>query len=173
MEDVAGVEPDSRTALRARQNLAGIGTVTVREASFGAISLDKSSYDVVTFVAVLHHLPLRQTLVAARALLRPGGRLVIVGLARETSADMPWSLMSMILNPVIGVIRHPRRARVIPENMTAPTSEPCETFEQIAAVENELLPGAVVRRRLFWRYTAVWAAPTPDGAPTRRTIVRD
>lgn len=40
--------------------------------------------------------------------------------------------------------------------MTAPTSEPTETFEQIASIAREMLPGVKIRRGLFWRYTAVW-----------------
>lgn len=41
-------------------------------------------------------------------------------------------------------------------SMTAPTREPSETFEQIASVASEILPGVRMRRGLFWRYTAVW-----------------
>lgn len=162
MDDVTGVEPDSGTAERARQNLAGINTATVHETSFEDISVAQPSYDLVTLVAVLHHLPLRQTLQAARSLLKPRGRLVIVGVAKETSADMPWSIASMLLNPVVGAVRHPRRAPTTPPNMTAPTAEPRETFEQIAVVAEEVIPGVRMHRSLFWRYTAVWIAPAEN-----------
>ena len=60
------------------------------------------------------------------------------------------------LNPVIGAIRHPRRAQTVPEGMTALTREPSETFDQIASVASEILPGVRMRRGLLWRYTAVW-----------------
>ncbi|MEW1963294.1 class I SAM-dependent methyltransferase [Microbacterium sp. NPDC077644] len=153
---VVGVEPDSPTARRARAMVAESRNVAVLEAPFDPAVFDEQSFDLVTFVAVLHHLPLGQTLEAARDLLRPGGRLVIVGLARESPGERPWSAASMLLNPVIGAIRHPRRAHTAPENMTAPTREPSETFEQIASVASEILPGVRMRRGLFWRYTAVW-----------------
>lgn len=159
IDEVAGIEPDKRTAAHARTNLAGIKNAVVHEVPFDSVSLEESSFDLVTFVAVLHHLPLTPTLEAARRLLRPGGRLVIVGLARETSADLPRSVASMLLNPVIGAIRHPRRAHATPENMTAPTREPSQTFDQIADAARQLLPGVKLRRGLFWRYTAVWIAP--------------
>lgn len=159
IDEVVGVEPDSRTVARARANLTGIKNAVVHEASFDSESFDKPSFDLVTFVAVLHHLPLERTLAATRRLVRPGGRLVIVGLARETSADMPRSVASMVLNPVIGVIRHPRRAHATPESMTAPTQDPSQTFEQIEAAAHHALPGVKIRRGLFWRYTAVWIAP--------------
>jgi len=128
----------------------------VLEAPFDPAVFDEQSFDLVTFVAVLHHLPLDQTLETARDLLRPGGRLVILGLARESPSDRPWSAASMLLNPAIGAIRHPRRAQTVPESMTAPALEPSETFEQIASVASAVLSGVRMRRGLFWRYTAVW-----------------
>lgn len=156
MPEVVGIEPDAETFTRARDTVAEIENATVRIAPFDPDTFRDESFDLVTFVAVLHHLPLAETLEVARGLLRPGGRLVIVGLAREVPADLPWSVSSMLLNPLIGLIRHPRHAQAIPENMMAPTSEPTETFEQIASIAREMLPGVKIRRGLFWRYTAVW-----------------
>lgn len=156
MPEVVGIEPDVRTAARARSAVAEVENATVLDEPFDPTIFGGATFDLVTFVAVLHHLPLIRTLEAAQALVRPGGRMVIVGLARETPADFPWSAMSVLLNPVIGLIRHPRHARAIPESMTAPTSEPAETFDQIATIAREMLPGVRMRRGLFWRYTAVW-----------------
>jgi SAM-dependent methyltransferase len=151
----------NRTAERQheRANLAHLENADVREESFDLIPRDQPCYDVVSFIAVLHQLPLRPALQAARSLLRPGGRLIIVGLAQETPAGLPWSPVSVFLNAAVGAIRHPRRALATLENMTAPTSEPLETFEQIKAVAREVLPGVKMRRSLFWRYTAAWVAP--------------
>lgn len=153
---VVGLEPDPRTAARAHARVAEVENATVLEAPFSSTALDQTGYDLVTFVAVLHHLPLARTLEIARSVVRPGGRLVIVGLARETKADLAWSLASMLLNPVIGMILHPRRAIDVPENMTAPTAEPHKTFEEISAIARRALPGVKIRRGLFWRYTVVW-----------------
>ncbi|WP_442545207.1 methyltransferase domain-containing protein [Arthrobacter sp. KN11-1C] len=51
-----------------------------------ADDIPASSCDLVTFVAVVHHLPLAETLRKASTAVRPGGRLVIV-LSRETRDD--------------------------------------------------------------------------------------
>ena len=159
MGDVAGIEQDRETAARAQANVSGIENATVREESFDLTRASQPRYDLVSFIAVLHHLPLAPALQAARSLLRPGGRLVIVGLAQETSADLPWSLASVFLNAGIGAIRHPRRAHATPPNMMAPTAQPLETFEQIRETARAVVPGVKMRRALFWRYTAVWEAP--------------
>lgn len=156
MPEVLGIEPDSQTAARARDTVAETENATVRADPFDPVAFGDATFDLVTFVAVLHHLPLTQTLETARGLIRPGGRLVIVGLAREVPADLPWSVTSMILNPVIGLIRRPRRAQATAESMSAPTAEPTEPFERIVSIARETLPGVKIHRGLFWRYTAVW-----------------
>jgi SAM-dependent methyltransferase len=158
MEEAVGIEPDPSTAAIARSNLAGAENAVVVEGPFG--HYPAAGCDLVTFVAVLHHLPLAETLQKARSMVRPGGRLIVVGLSKEAADDRAWSLASMILNPIVGAIRHPRRAHAYPVNMTTPTAEACETFDEIAREMRHQLPGVKLRRSLFWRYTAVWTAPT-------------
>jgi D-arabinose 1-dehydrogenase-like Zn-dependent alcohol dehydrogenase len=66
--------------------------------------------DLITMVAVLHHLRLDDTLARIPGLLAPGGRLLVVGLARADSLpDLAVDLVSAAANPVVGVIKHPRR----------------------------------------------------------------
>lgn len=157
MGAITGLEPDLRTAELARATVADVPTVEIVQTPFDRWSGER--FDLITFVAVLHHLPLAQTLRAARELLRPGGRLVVVGVCRETPADWPWAVPSTLLNPLIGLIRHPRRANQQPTHMTAPIAAPTETFAQVAEVMRGELNGVVVHRALFWRYLATWRAP--------------
>lgn len=153
---VLGIEPDTTTAETAARKLDGTNA-TIARRRFGAEPA--CAYDFVVFVASLHHMPLRSTLQEARAALRPGGRLVIVGVAKESSRDALLSACSVLLNPLIGLIRHPARAAVPPTHLQAPTAAPALTFEDIRAVATDVLPGIRMRRRLFWRYTATWTAP--------------
>lgn len=111
MPEIVGIKRDAETFTRARDTVAEIENATVRIAPFDSDAFRDEPFDLVTFVAVLHHLPLAETLEVARRLLRPGGRLVIVGLAREVPADLPWSVSSVLLNPLIGLIRHPGTRR--------------------------------------------------------------
>ncbi|GAA1528299.1 class I SAM-dependent methyltransferase [Kribbella lupini] len=153
---VTGLEPDAPTAALARRTTADFPNVRIQSQPFDESHRDR--YDLITFVAVLHHLPLQATLEKARELLRPGGRLVVVGVSRESPADLPWSIASLILNPVVGLVVHPRRARETPSQMTAPTAMAAETFDEIAGTAERILPGARLRRGLFWRYTLTWTA---------------
>jgi 2-polyprenyl-3-methyl-5-hydroxy-6-metoxy-1,4-benzoquinol methylase len=153
---VTGIEPDPPTAERARHTTADLANVRILNQPFD--ESHRNRYDLITFVAVLHHLPLQATLEKTRELLRPGGRLVVVGLSGESRADLPWSIASLILNPIVGAVVHPRRTSEIPTQMTAPTAMAQESFEEIALTAERILPGARLRRGLFWRYTLSWTA---------------
>lgn len=151
-----GIEPDAGTAAVAARRLTGNG-VRVEARTFG--SEPPGAYDMITFVASLHHMPLHAALQDAREALRPGGRIVIVGIARETSKDALSSGVSLLLNPLVGLVRHPSHAVTVPPPVQAPTAEATQSFEEIRAIARDMLPGIRMRRRLFWRYTASWEAP--------------
>jgi 2-polyprenyl-3-methyl-5-hydroxy-6-metoxy-1,4-benzoquinol methylase len=76
------------------ERLQSIGNASVELTRFENFDADKRSFDVITFVANIHHLPLRESLFRARQMLRPGGELAIVGLsANKTIADWPWAVL--------------------------------------------------------------------------------
>jgi trans-aconitate methyltransferase len=109
------------------------------------------AYDLVTAVAVLHHLPLRPALTHLRALLNPRGRLVIVGCYQQsTLADRTVDLVAVPANLVVGLLKT-GQADAARHAMSSPTTPARETLQEVRAA----IPGAHVRRRLFWRYTAV------------------
>lgn len=120
--------------------------------------------DLITMVAVLHHLDLSATLARLPRLLAPGGRLLVVGLAKVDSlADVAVDLMSSAANPVMGLIKHPRPARPADESAAGqpvmPIRDPSATVAEIAAAASARLPGTTIRRRLFFRYTLRWDKP--------------
>lgn len=154
---VVGIEPDGRAATIAARRFAESSGVRIDQRPFG--DEPPRGYDLIVFVASLHHMPLRTALVDAVQALRPRGRIVIVGLARETPEDRIRSLISLVLNPLVGLARHPARATRMPPHMQAPTTPPEASFAEIRTVARELMPGVRMRRRLFWRYTARWQAP--------------
>ncbi|MBM9506662.1 class I SAM-dependent methyltransferase [Actinacidiphila acididurans] len=156
---VTGLDPDPRMARAAADRFADDPVVTIVEAGFAGRDPQRR-FDAITLVAVLHHLPLVPTLRELRGCLAPGGRLVVVGCYRETGCvDLLVSLLSVLLNPVMGLVRHPARAAALPLHMTAPTADPQETLGDIRAAAAQELPGARIRRRLFWRYSLVYDAP--------------
>ncbi|MFC8532213.1 class I SAM-dependent methyltransferase [Nocardia sp. NPDC057227] len=153
---VTGLERDPATAAVAAHRFRDDPAVRILPIDFADRDPD-DRWDAVTLVAVLHHLPLEPALRALRACLAPGGRLVVVGLHRDvTIGDALTRLPAVLLNPIIGVLKHPARATEPPQHMRAPIAEPRETLAEIRAAAAGELPGARIRRRLFWRYTLVY-----------------
>ena len=158
-DEVQGVDADAAMAAVSAERFAGDPGVSVRHARFEEVG---GTFDTITMVAVLHHLPLEAALRHAAELLAPGGRLLVVGLARpDTVTDFVWDLMSSLLNPLVGLVRHPQPVTepVDDGGPVLPVRDPTETFAEISRVAREVLPGARVRRRLFFRYTLEFSAP--------------
>jgi 2-polyprenyl-3-methyl-5-hydroxy-6-metoxy-1,4-benzoquinol methylase len=155
-EQVDGVDLDDEMVAAALARFQGESRVTIRQASFDRLA---GEYDVITMVAVLHHLELETALRHAKELLADGGHLLVVGLAQTASTrDWIWDIASAVANPVMGMVKHPRRAtgQTLP---TVPVADPTVTFDETRATAAEILPGARLRHRLFFRYTLEWTKP--------------
>ncbi len=169
---VTGIDADAGMAAAASARLAGNPRVTIRHCGFGqfAAAAGNGEADLITMVAVLHHLDLDDTLARIPGLLAPGGRLLVVGLARVNSLpDLAVDLVSATANPVMGLIRHPRPARPAEGPAVGqpvmPVRDPTATVAEISAAATARLPGAAVRRRLFFRYTLRWDKPPVTAPP--------
>ncbi|MFF7731857.1 methyltransferase domain-containing protein [Streptomyces sp. NPDC007984] len=154
-----GIDADPEITARAHRltPAAAPVTYTVADALTG---LGDRSYDVITCVAVVHHLPFTRALETFRDRLAPGGTLVIVGVARaRTPVDHLLGVASIPLNIVMALLKHRGRTAPRPVSMTARTRPADLTFTEIVREARAVLPGARLRRRLFWRYTLVWRHP--------------
>jgi len=112
-----------------------------------------ASFDFITCVAALHHLPLKPALVRFRDLLKPGGVLAIVGLYRNhTLEDYAWGAAAM---PISRILRFLHGDAAV----NAPVQDPRETLHEIRDAAQKLLPGALCKRHLFFRYSLYWRSP--------------
>ncbi|WP_053852946.1 bifunctional 2-polyprenyl-6-hydroxyphenol methylase/3-demethylubiquinol 3-O-methyltransferase UbiG [Streptomyces sp. NRRL B-24085] len=164
--EVQGIDSDERITREARESTDPGLPVTFSVAD--ALSYDESGHDVITCVAVLHHLPLTETLVRFRQRLAPGGTLVIVGLTREdTRVQTLLGLVSVPLNLITGWIKNRGRKAPRPVAMTAPTRPADVPYTEFVREARRVLPGVRLRRRLFWRHTLVWKKVRADVDPGR------
>jgi SAM-dependent methyltransferase len=153
---VDGVDLDARTVAEARRLLGPDPAVTLVHGDVLTLDL-AGGYDAVTALAVVHHLPLEPALTRLRDLLAPGGTLVVLGVYREeTPTDRLLGGAAVPTNLVMGAL-HGRHGR--PRSMTAPTAPATTTLAEIRSVAARVLPGATIRRHLFWRYSLVHRAP--------------
>ncbi|RII14689.1 Ubiquinone biosynthesis O-methyltransferase [Streptomyces sp. YIM 130001] len=161
---VDALDADADTVARARALTPSSSPVTYTVGS-APEGLPPGPYDVITCVAVLHHLPFTESLQRFRAELAPGGTLVVVGLARpETGADRARDLTSAVSNVAMALVKNRGRKVPRPAAMTAPVKPPTMTLADISREAERVLPGVRVRGRLFWRHTLVWHAETSGSA---------
>lgn len=163
---VLGIDRNEGMAAAASARLRGFPQVSIHRGDFADLSsttIDGGA-DLITMVAVLHHLDLGDSLARIPQLLAPGGRLLVVGLARPDSlADLAFDVVSGAANPVMGMVRHPRpvraQQRTRDEQPVMPMMDPVSTFADISRAASAHLPGSSVHRRLFFRYTLRWDKP--------------
>lgn len=156
---VHAVDADEAITARARA-LTDPGTAVTFTVGDALTDLPPGPFAAVTCVAALHHLPLAPALTVLRDRLAPGGRLIIVGLAvPDTPGDHLLGALAVPANLVMGWVHNGGRPGPRPASMTAPVASPTHTLAQIRAEARRLLPGARLRRRLFWRYTLLWQRP--------------
>lgn len=155
-DEVLGVDADAAMAAVSAERFAGEPAVSVRHARFEEVD---GTFDTITMVAALHHMPLEAALRHASELLEPGGRLLVVGLARpDTVTDFAGDLVSALLNPLVGMVKHPQPVTKPVDNPgpAMPVRNAAETFTELSRTVRRVLPGARIRRRLFFRYTFEW-----------------
>ncbi|WP_116204674.1 class I SAM-dependent methyltransferase [Amycolatopsis circi] len=119
------------------------------------LSADLGTYDFICSVATIHHLDFELTLARMRDLLRPGGVLVVVGLARDASVR-DWAT-TIAAAPIVRTVKVLRRSRG-PEGM--PTMKPQMSYREVRTAAQRLLPGARYRRHLLRRYSLTWQKPS-------------
>ena len=162
---VTGLDPDLASLERAR---AEVSSPDVRFVA-GDLMADPfapATFDAVVSVAALHHMDEGAALVRMASLLRPGGVLAVVGLARSSlPADLPWELAGAVTTRILR-----RRHGGIWETQAPKVWPPPSTHRQIRRIARGCLPGVRHRRHVLWRYSLVWQRPvdpTPDAASLR------
>src|SRR3954471_1878930 len=137
------------TLEHARAESASHPNITFIEADF--MSWPRvATYDVVSMVATLHHLPFEAALAKAGSLVRPGGTLIVLGLDREPF--LRAAAHALVACPVSWWHRFTRETTAV----GAPIREPGMTLSEIRNRAGQIVPGAVFRRHLLWRYSMVF-----------------
>jgi 2-polyprenyl-3-methyl-5-hydroxy-6-metoxy-1,4-benzoquinol methylase len=148
---VTGIDPDAAAVERAAERLTSYRDVTVSHGDFEGYQAGAHKFDLITFVASLHHMDLRASLVKARELLTPAGEIAVVGCsANKTVRDWIWAI-GCVPAARIGSWVHAET-----RNTGVLVKDPEEGLDDIRHTVDEVLPGASVRRALYYRYLLRW-----------------
>lgn len=148
---VVGIDADATSVRRASRRLRAVGNASAELRRFEDIEQAEGSFDLITFVASLHHLSLRDALWKARQMLCPAGQLAVVGLsANKSVADWLWAGLCL------PAVRTGSRLHRETRNIGVPVADPRESLAEIRQAAEDVLPGARIRRGLYYRYRLLW-----------------
>ncbi|MBC6466603.1 class I SAM-dependent methyltransferase [Actinomadura alba] len=151
---VTGLDRSPEMIELARRLSGEIGNASFVEADFLTHDLPQAGYEFVCAVAAVHHMDFTSAVTKMRGLLRPGGRLVIVGLGRNAT---PVDRLISLLGVPLAQVNRLRPGHGNPHGV--PVTDPEMSWGRIRAEADRLLPGARFRRHLLWRYSLVWTKP--------------
>lgn len=115
------------------------------------------SFDLVASVAALHHMDAGAGLSRMASLVRPGGALVVVGLAQSRRiGDFAFDIAGSVAT---GVYKHILRKQFW-EHSAPKIWPPPMDYAELRRSAEQLLPGVKYRRHLLFRYSLVWKRPT-------------
>jgi len=147
----------------ARSRSGERSSVEYRAADLSECSLPPASLDCVAAIATLHHLPMPQALEKLAAALRPGGVLLVLDLYRPaTASDWLLKLAALPADLLLKLRAHGRlRPPAAQRRAWAAHArrDVYPTIAEVRSISERLLPGAALRRHLFWRYSLVWRKP--------------
>lgn len=146
---VVGLDSDRPVLDRARARFAGKRITWLHGDVLGA-ALEPESFDAVVSVATLHHMDAAHALERFAELVRPGGTVVVIGLAANAWSDLPLAAVALGARLVLGAIRGHW------EHSAPMCWPPPLTYGELKALSSVVLPGVRYRRHLLSRYSLVW-----------------
>jgi ubiquinone/menaquinone biosynthesis C-methylase UbiE len=158
-QQVVGIDPDTKTIARAQTRLAATSNVLLINGDFLAMPVpsQEERYSTVICVATLHHMDLRTALLKMSQVLAPGGRLLIIGIAADKSM-MDFVISGLLVLP----IRIMGRIHGGMQDIGVRIAAPKESLSEIRQAAHKVLPGAIIRRRFYYRYLISWNKPMVD-----------
>jgi SAM-dependent methyltransferase len=124
----------------------------------------QAHFDFICSIATLHHTEQRPLLMKMKNALKPRGVLVVLDLVE--SSGLVERAIDVIGFGVSGALRliHNGRLKPPPEVRKAweqhGKHDHYLSVSEVRELANEILPGATVKRCLFWRYALVYRKPT-------------
>lgn len=153
---VVGIDPYRPCIKAAKRRLANTENVSLIETAFETYEGPPNTFDLIAFVASLHHMDQAWGMEMAKHLLAPGGLLLIAGCAFPRGpADWCMEMLRVIPAKIGSYIHGEKNGGKIGVPVAAPTL----SLKEIRDICRYHLPEAKIRPGLYYRYLLLWAKP--------------
>ncbi|HEV2738894.1 MAG TPA: class I SAM-dependent methyltransferase [Candidatus Elarobacter sp.] len=148
-ETVIGIDRSGQMIDQARRAVPDAGVMLIRD-DFLTHDFGDLRFDFIACTAALHHMDFHAAMERMKSLLRHGGVIGIVGLARPSTAmDFAFDLTGFL-------VTRADRLRCKQCDRGAPLASPTMTYSEIEKAAADVLPGSVFRRLVLFRYFLTW-----------------
>lgn len=150
----------------AKQRSAQYSNIEYQVADVMTWDFPERQFDCIVSIATLHHLPLEIVLQKMKSALKTNGVLIVLDLYEaEGVRDLLMNLLAVPVHTILklkntGRIQESREVREAWEEHGAH-----DTYLPIYEVRRlcrDLLPGAIIKKHLLWRYSIVWKKQAID-----------
>ena len=153
---VLGIDPDPAAVARALERTGEGENARFLSVPFEEFKAPPDSLDGIVFVASLHHMEGEGAIRKARELLKPGGLLLVVGLASPSSSG-DWALEALRVLPArLGTALHREHSS---EALGLAVKYALPKMGEVRALVRRELPGAKLRSGLYYRWLLRWTKP--------------
>jgi ubiquinone/menaquinone biosynthesis C-methylase UbiE len=159
-EHVLGLDLSPKMIQIAKERSKGYDNITYEIADVMNWDFHDGEFDCVASLATFHHLPLGDILVKMKNALKSNGVLMVLDLYKfDGIKDVPINIIAMPANIIVNFIKngHLRKSKETKMIWDAHFANdhllPLSHIHKICA---SVLPGAEIRRHLFWRYSIIW-----------------
>jgi SAM-dependent methyltransferase len=150
-KQVIGIDTHLPSIEKSKRRLKEYNNASILKVGFEDFNGEIKSFDAIIFVASLHHMDLDFCIDRSKELLKPNGKLLVVGLAK------PYSILDKIIEIVrfvpvkIGDLVHNVKGDV-----GAPIVDWKESLNDIRNIAKNKLPNSKIKQALYYRYLLIW-----------------
>lgn len=165
-DHVLGLDLSPEMVRVAQERSRAQSNVVYRVADVMQVDLPVASFDCIVSIATLHHLTMEAVLEKLVGALKPGGRLIVLDLFEPRGlVGLLQSTVALVAKRAAGLLQTGRLSEA-PEVRAAWAAHARHdvylTLAEVRHVCAAAVPGAVVKRHLFWRYSLTWTRPAND-----------
>ena len=154
-KEVLSLEPNQKSIDYSKNRYGILPNVVYVNNSFIEYDFSEQKFDFIVAIASIHHMDFETSLKKMKSLLNPGGKIVILGLYKESSvSDLFISLIAILPNFILNLLSLKNKTKDCHMVTTFPTM----TIKEIKTAASKILKIYQFRRHIFWRYSILYEA---------------